>query len=399
MSSSTASSPAQRGNGARPSWLAFFMEEWGLLLLAATMTFGSWWIVRESVVKAHRIDNIRVVLEIDERVRDRIGAVFEELDPRISIVLNCSEREKNEAISALKRTGVRQVTLRILGEPVSETRNFEPGTDVFDWPFDDERILDQNSVDPPAIKVFRVQPRKVRIEKPETVRTPEELRAELNVRVDIDVPDAEFTIPAPRRQFDTPVRPDPIAIDANDFRLREDGTYEGPRTINLTFRGWRESPELETWERAYRRDLSLEGIKARVSLILVGDESFSNRLLVLADEGRYEFDFKDLRDEQRVSRVGPLTFEGKLRGPKTVLDELATDESKRAWVWGIRLKQELDTEFKREDAQPDADGWLSLDAQIVWLPFGDFQNRGVTFRPEGFEKEFTYQVRVRPTEK
>jgi hypothetical protein len=244
------------------------------------------------------------------------------------------------------------------------------------------------------IRVFKTVQVKVNVDEPQTMRSAEELRLDEKLKVEFTLPRRNFEITGPEVIFGSPLIPDKIAIDPSDFPLRDDGTYGGTREVVLTFREWRKTGA-EGWIQAYKRGVPLPQVKATVRLIPLEEPSISNRLVVLADESLYEFDFEELRSDPSVARVGPLTSQGTLRGPKDVLDELKQEASKSQWLWAIRLTSDPEAEFKSGGVKPDAEGWLSLNGEIIWLPFEKFQNRGVVHVRQALEKEFTYRVRLR----
>jgi len=400
--SAAAGAGAGAGENTAPgrSWTAFFVQEWSLLLLAAAMTLTSWLIVREQIVKEHEIKGVWVELAVDHDMRDRLGAVLLAEGKTIDVKLSCSEREKNEAVQAMIRNGRPTVVLRIRQTPAEQDRDFLKGTDTFDWPFDSQRILEE--ADPPKIRVFSLSRKKLRVEAPATDRTPEELEAGENLKVDIVPEQLSRYMNVPSGVFDAPLTPDKVRIDPGEFRLREDGTFEGPLPIMLTFEKWRKGTDSREWMRTYRAQLKLPPIKAMVTLTQVGSVRVSNRLLIQLPGDAWQVDTSDARDSiDGIVSTLPLRFKGKLLGPKKVLDELDDDEGRTNagnWSWGLVLKQDPEKIFADSNVKDimDGEGYVAMSAEIVWLAYADFKNRGVRFAPDAGESDFTVKVRRRP---
>ena len=382
------------------SWKTFIVQEWSLLLLAAAMTLTSWLIVREQIVANHVIEDVWVELAVDHDMRDRLGAVLIGNENKIDVKLSCSEREKNEAVLAMIRNGRKTVTLRVRQEPTGEYRSFNRGDDTYDWPFDSQRILKEFEM--PKGSVFKLSRRPVRVEPPLTVRTPEALEKVEGLKVDIVPEQLSVEMNVPIGVFDVPLTPDEVRIDPGEFTLRADGKSYNPRPITLTFENWRERPDGDEWRKAYRAQLRLPSIKAMVTLTQVGSVVVKNRLLIQLPGDDWQVDTSDARDSiDGIVSTLPLAFEGKLRGPKKVLDELEDDEGRTnagKWSWGLVLKQDPERVFEDPNVKDikDGEGYVAMSAEIVWLAYADFKNRGVRFAPAPGETDFTVKVRRRP---
>ena len=284
----------------RKDWKGFFLQEWSLLLLAAAMTLTIWLSVREQVVKLHPVSGIRIELEVEPVMRDRLGAVLNRPDDTIDIQLRCSEREKNAAIRAMEQGGRRTVRLKVRVPPEEEDRTLDVDRDrdVFAWPFDHGRIL---AVGPtaPGGRVFLITPQMAVVEAPATIPSAEELEREHSLRVTIIPSERNVEARVPEGFFDEPLTPDPIVIDPDDYAEAAAGASE---EITLTFKNWHARAKSKPWLSAYQTQFKLKEIKAKLTVTPVGSRPIENTLNVLLDPKKYEWGLRPPEARQRVKR-------------------------------------------------------------------------------------------------
>ncbi len=372
----------------RRSWRQFFLGEWGLLLLAAALTFIIWDNVREKVIREHRIGDIRVKLEV---IANNVRAVVEGED-KVAIKVECSERERDDIIAQLRADGdgEKSVTIVVRDPPTQQQRPIRAELDKFRWKFDVERVLREVSPVQPFGTVFKTKIQNLTVARPDHDLKDDKT---LDVELDWEPKSVPLELPLIALQEDEGLVPDNLAlselISGPDFR------YGVPYLRDLTFYGWRAAKP--GWRGIYRDGLEIQRVRATIIVHQKGSRSLTNRLLVQLDANNYEYDFDELGFEEPVVKDSDSNwlFTGTLKGRTTVLDALAADaKDKPNWHWAIAITDL--TKLPKEPAEGKDSEWVTVDAKIVWVAGATFRDKGVTFVPKASDEGFNLKVRWHP---
>lgn len=365
----------------RRSWRQFFLSEWGLLLLAAALTFIIWNNVREKVIREHLIANIRVVLDV---VPDGVGAVLVD-DDKVDIKVECSEREKDEITAQLREDGQGElrVTMLVRDVPVQRERTLTT-VDRFQWKFDVDRVLKEVKNRPQGV-VFRIKTQNLLVVRADTGPIAK------GIEVDI-VPDPK-TVPLamPIAALDEGVELVPDSLNLGEFMKTPEFQPDTPYTFTLTFDGWKSVKD--KWRGVYREGLTIPPVRATVTVREVGTRSIQNTLLVLLDPNNYEYELNvnDLGGVVELTEGG-LEFSGTLKGRTAALTELAAAKSK--WRWAVRVNDPAQLPPPPPEEGKDSE-WRKLEASIVWLAFPPFRDRAIEFEPQPGSGQDAFDLKVR----
>lgn len=373
----------------RRGWRDFFLQEWGLLLLAAALAWIIYDNARDKVLVGHAIDGVGFDLRVEDQLADRVAAVITGNETS-RLRIRCSKREKEDVVEPELRERGFKVAMVVFAPPQGESQELGPALARYDWKFSPERL--EPVLDPtPRGRVFRIDHRQVEVSLPETLPSAAALSADKGVQADVTLSSVAVNLLLPvETPKGDPLVPDPIDLGAllSAGELRHDVPLP---PIELTFSAWRSAAATD-WERAYRQRLVIPPVQATVVLRKTGEMSIQNALIVLLDAQQYQYEFQAI-EVSGVSSFGRLSFTGKLRGRLDHLQELAADAAAghAHWVWAMRV-----TEPSKLPPKPEAGAepaTATVNAEIVFMASQRFRDLGIVFLPEATQDAINLKVR------
>lgn len=394
------------------SWFAWFLQEWGLLLLAAVLAVIIWEITSQRVIEPRRIEDVAVRLVIPAEARERVGAVLHAQDPTVTLELTGSERQMYAVLAALNRTGGGTPAIELEVDPAFENPSRPLSEmDAWRWPVAEADEMHLKATSIPAGTVYRIEGmQQVHVAHPPTIPSAEALREAGYVLqlLDPDTPAGatiqvspgvvEFLAPrAILADGDGPLVMTPDPIDLRTLYMKPDGSGErdAPKlgvvqSFELTFTDWASVPGPVG---VYRKKLPTVKATARLALQRVEKRALANRIEALLNPAfTWDFDGTPVTTIDRVS--SPNQFTGHLTGPADALDEIAKNRDQ--WMWAIYVS-EPDDGWPKKDAMGNNEdaSRKGVRATIVWVPQDpSWIRRGVRFVPEAANGEDIFSLKL-----
>jgi hypothetical protein len=389
-------------------WKAWLLQEWALLLLAATLAVIVWTITSAKVLKERTIAGVRFELYVAPEDAARVGAVLKTEGQIGTVKLFGSERARNAVVAALCRGHDGQPVLRLHVSPqVGSNRARRPLNDALDkwmWPVDNGQELKLTAALPEG-RVYRLDRRRQGeiLLPPLTASTREVAQKKgIEIQMSLSRASAEYLAPAEiLTGVPTPgitatgkpfrMEPDPLDLSSQVGRDHVKLTAGGPYT--LSFNRWRDAldvpTDLQGYAANYRHRLPVPEVQVTVTLRQVeelGPDDTINQVVVMLDE-RMEAQL----DPQNVD--GLLTtgrFGGTLVGPADLLEEVRTHPEEWTWVvWVDKPKEGW-------PGKPE-DGWLHTTGTLAWVPQrASWRGQGIHLKLTAGQRNFRMQVRLRP---
>lgn len=354
-------SPGAAPPSAPPRRAAFRRrDELGLLLLALVFTGFVWAIARQSVVETRPpIENVKVIYQraTDDAAGGNLDVVFNETDPRVSVVLTCSEPEYATWKQKLQADGL---VFRV-GTLDAETpdRAIDAGAgDHYLLPFD-ETLLAGRSIPLPGGKVLRVERAIVPVKKP---ALPQKQLDERGIRAEIlKVFPATFQLEQVRANLfsgTSGITPDPITID----QLRLDEDIGAERQVIASFERWINAKDESGRVDSARKAASDGFPTVTITVRITGgaERKIKNRWVWgLSTDDLDSWSFDVLSAGNAVISAGFL--EHTLTGTAAQLDALAGDRLGE-WTWQIQLFVDR-AQFPGPGQDP-----AKLTGTLLWVP-------------------------------
>ena len=404
--------PTERPNletARRVGWRTWIFQEWGLLILAAVLAVIIWEITSTNVIRELDIQGVRVELYVAEQDRDRVGAVLDRDDTRVTLQMTCSERERRAVHEALTAVGGGTPVLRLRIHPeVAETVRpiGENYGDVWQWPVNNAEEIELSATMPSG-RVYRIEGlQQVHIAPPPTKPSAEQLRGlgyQLQT-LDPDTPAAakikvapgfmEFRAPkAILGASDGPFTMIPDEIDVRSLFEGETPQLGVIQTFELSFTDWRAAKHFATNDSdekgrvaQFRAGLPVVRATARFALQRIETKPIQNRIEVLLNPA-YAWEFDGVSPDRLIREEIPWQFSGELVGPADALKEIA--ERKGDWHWAIWVEEPKDGWPKTDSMMDTADNVRKgVRAKIVWVSSDPtWVRRGVYFDPDQGKNE------------
>jgi len=399
------------------TWHGWLFQEWGLLILAAVMAIIIWEITSSQVISELQVEDVRVELVIAGQDAERIGAVLNQPDTRVTLEMNCSERERHAIHAALTKAGGGIPVLRLQVNPEvgkDASRAISSSRDAWLWPVDNASDIGLRAKMPPG-RVYKIEGvQQVNIARPPTIPDTQALAAlgyvlrvldpDTSAAADIKLSKAFLEFRAPRAVFAAGEQTLAMTPDALDLRPLLEATplpLGKLQTFELSFNGWAAAeqdrttndPAEQTRVAQFRSNLPLERVTAKLVLERVEARAFTGRLEVLLHPD-FTWDFEGQAPDEIVREIVPLTFKGKLSGPADALAEI--EKAPELWDWAIWVSRP-DKGWPKASTMgaPDERTRKGVRANIVWVPLNtDWVRRGVRFVPDPAKGEDQFFLKL-----